>query len=202
MKEQLRDKTRDDLAEHLNRIGISSVLSSRDLPHESVGNKWWRRSLGVIELDGESIKWINIIKKDRSKDSPPKWWMFLGIPDHREIPESMSVNIKTKRKKSFPIFGKITGVTWQGQDRDLGLAHELSIDEEIDELATKLGNIRVQTLHNEFRGWVIEIDRRIAPSREQWTTLEKIAAICLRVSSELSNQPTEPYNQPPPPSPV
>lgn len=194
MKEQLRDKTRDELAEHLNRIGIDAVLSARDLPYENVGNRWWRRSLGVIEITGESIAWINIIKKDRSKDSPPKWWTLLGIPDHRNIPQSRSVNIKTKRKKSFPLFGKVIDVTWEGESRDLGLTQELSMDHEIKALATELGNIRVQTLHDDFRGWVIEIDRKIAPSKKHWSTLEKIAGICLRTSSVLSDQP-------PPPSP-
>jgi|TARA_B110000196_G_scaffold249120_1_gene218231 hypothetical protein len=192
MEDRFRDKTRDELAKHLNRIGINAVLSPRGLPHESVGNKWWRRSQGIIELSGGPIGWINIIKKDRSKDSPPKWWVFLGISDTRAIAQSRSVNIKTKRKKSFPIFGKVTSVTWEGQDRDLGLAHELSMDNEVKELATKLGNIRVQTLHDEFSGWVIEIDRKIAPTREQWGTLEKIAGVCLRTSSALCKQPPPP----------
>jgi hypothetical protein len=104
------------------------------------------------------------------------------------------VNIKTKRKKSFPLFGKVIDVTWEGESRDLGLTHELSMDHEIKALATELGNIRVQTLHDDFRGWVIEIDRKIAPSMKQWSNLEKIAGICLRASSVLSDQP-------PPPSP-
>ena len=192
MKEQLRDKTRDELAEHLNTIGIDAVLSARGRPHEDVGNKWWRRSLGVIDLSGGPIGWINVIKKDRSDKSPPRWWMFLGVPDSREIPESRSVNIKTKRKKSFPIFGKVIGVTWKGSGHGQMLAHELSIDQEIDNLAAEIGNLRVETLHGDFSGWTIEVDRKIAPTKSQWAALEKIAGICTRTSTQLPNQPSPP----------
>ena len=112
MREKLRDKTWDTLAERLNTIGVTATLSERDRPEEKVGNRLFRRSLGIIDIADEGlIKWINIIKQDRQKDSPPRWWVYLGVPGDRQIPESRSVNIRTKRKKSFPLFGKIVGVT-------------------------------------------------------------------------------------------
>ena len=112
MREKLRDKTRDTLAERLNTIGVTATLSERDRPEEKVGNRRFRRSLGIIDIADEGlIKWINIIKQDRQKDSPPRWWVYLGVPGDRQIPESRSVNIQIKRKKSFPLFGKIVGVT-------------------------------------------------------------------------------------------
>lgn len=94
MREKLRDKTRDTLAERLNTIGVAATQSERDRPEEKVGNRLFRRSLGIIDVaDGGLIKWINIIKQDRQKDSPPRWWVYLGVPGDRQIPESRSVNI-------------------------------------------------------------------------------------------------------------
>ena len=112
MREKLRDKTRDQLAENLNGIGVTATLSERDRPEEKVGNRLFRRSLGIIDIaDDGLIRWINIIKQDRQKDSPPRWWVYLGIPVDKQLPKSRSVNIRTKRKKSFPLFGRIIGVT-------------------------------------------------------------------------------------------
>ena len=50
MREKLRDKTRDNLAEQLNAIGINATLSERDRPEEKVGNRLFRRSLGIIDI--------------------------------------------------------------------------------------------------------------------------------------------------------
>ena len=181
MREKLRDKTRDTLAERLNTIGVTATLSERDRPEEKIGNRLFRRSLGIIDIADEGlIKWINIIKQDRQKDSPPRWWVYLGVPGDRQIPESRSVNILPKRKKSLPLFGKIVGVTWKGQDRNHGLAKKLSDEAETDNLATGIGNIRVQTLHEEFSGWSIEIDRRFDPTPEIWESLQSVADISVR----------------------
>ena len=181
MREKLRDKTRDKLAEQLNAIGVTATLSGRDRPEEKVGNRLFRRSLGIIDItDGGLIKWINIIKQDRQKDSPPRWWIYLGVPGDMQLPKSRSVNIRTKRKKSFPLFGKIIGVTWKGQDRNHGLAKKLSDDVETHNLATGIGNIRVQTLHEDFNGWSIEIDRRFDPTPEIWKSLQRVADISVK----------------------
>ena len=96
MKEKLRDKTRDDLAHALN-------------------------SLGVIDLPEGPIRWINILKRDRSKNSPPKWWINLCIPDERPVLIHKEVKVRTVRKKSFPLFGKVVDVAWKGEDYGTGL---------------------------------------------------------------------------------
>jgi hypothetical protein len=109
MREKLRDKTRDNLAEQLNAIGINATLSERDRTEEKVGNRLFRRSLGIIDItDDGLIKWINIIKQDRQKDSPPRWWIYLGVPGDMQLPKSRSVNIRTKRKNPFHFSEKLS----------------------------------------------------------------------------------------------
>jgi len=179
MREKLRDKTRDEFADHLNSIGVSSVLAERDRPEESVGNRKFLRSLGVIDIDGATIYWANVVRKDPSKDSPARWWINFGVPDERAIPKDQSIKIKTKRKKSFPVFGKVAEVKWEGQDRGLGLVRALTANNSISQTATDLGNIEVRSLHDDFQGWSIQFDRKIEPTIDHWEAIEELGEILL-----------------------
>ena len=69
MKERFRDKTRDDLANALDLIGVKAEMADRERAEEKVENSWYQRSLGVIDIAEGPISWINILKKDPSKDS-------------------------------------------------------------------------------------------------------------------------------------
>ena len=71
MVESLRDKTRDELAYNLNSLGVKAEMAERARPEDKIDNSWWQRSLGVIDIPEGPVRWINILKKDRSKDSPP-----------------------------------------------------------------------------------------------------------------------------------
>ncbi len=179
MREKLRDKTRDQLADHLNAIGVRSTLAERDRPEEQVGNRKFLHSLGVIDIDGGTIYWANIAKQDSTKDSPERWLIHFGVPDERAIPKEQSIKIKTKRKKSFPAFGNVAEVKWEGQDRSLGLIKALKANSAISQMATDLGNIEVRSLHDDFQGWYIQFDRKIEPTLDHWEALEELAEILL-----------------------
>ena len=126
MKDKFRDKTRDQLLDTLNLIGVKAEMTerkgvslgklsiSKDL--EKIENSWYQRSLGLIEVSESPIKWINVLKKDGSDKSPPRWWIVMGVEDTRVLSTSRKIQIKTIRKKKFPIFGKVIGV-------DLSLIH-------------------------------------------------------------------------------
>ena len=74
-KKNTRDKSRDDFYKHLLTLGINVSLAERGVIEEKLLNPWHRRSLGVIQINSDSmISYINIIKRDRSKDTPPRWW--------------------------------------------------------------------------------------------------------------------------------
>ena len=179
MQEQLQDKTRDDLADNLNAIGVKSTLAERDRPEEQVGNRKLLRSLGVIDIDGGTIYWANIVIKDSTKNSPPQWLIHFGVPDERAIPKEQSIKIKTKRKKAFPAFGAVAEVKWEGQDQGLGLVKALKANSAISQMATDLGNIEVRSLHDDFQGWYIQFDRKIEPTLDHWEALEELAEILL-----------------------
>lgn len=175
MREFLRDKTRDKLALNLHSLGVSAVLSERNRIEEKVENSWYQRSLGIIDIPEGSIQWINILKKDGSKNSPPRWWVILGIPDERPVPDHKTVDIKTIRKKKIPIFGRVIDVTWKGDDYGTGLSETLSGDEAIKNLAKNIGNLTIHSYTKEFQGWTLQVDRRFSLTTKDWEAIQKIA---------------------------
>ncbi|MFO7996194.1 MAG: hypothetical protein R6U93_03470 [Dehalococcoidia bacterium] len=175
MREILRDKSRDKLAQELNSLGIRADLAERGRAEEKVENSWYQRSLGVIDIPDGAVRWINILKKDASKNSPPLWWVTLGIPDERPLSKHQAVDIKTIRKRVFPLFGKVVDVTWRGKDHHTGLAEVLSNDEAVKALAKRIGNLTIHSYAKEFQGWTLTVDRRFEPTSQDWNTIQKIA---------------------------
>ena len=150
MKNVFRDKTRDNLARNLNSLGIRAELAERGRAEEQVENSWYQRSLGIIDISEGLATWINILKKDGSKNSPPRWWVIIGIPDERPLSNHKAVDIKTIRKKTFPLFGKVVDVTWKGEDHHTGLAEVLSNDEAVKNLAKRIGNLTIHSYAKDF----------------------------------------------------
>ena len=175
MREKFRDKTRDDLTHALNSLGIQAEMAERGRAEEKVHNAWHQRSLGIIDLPVGPVRWINVIKKDGSQYSPPSWWVNLCIPDETPVSSHDTVKIRTVRKKTFPLLGKVVGATWMGDDASTGLVQTLSIDDIVAGLAARIGNLEIRSYAQEFQGWTLQVDRRFTPTNEDWASIEKIA---------------------------
>ena len=175
MKERFRDKSRDELAYALNSLGVKAEMTERGSVEEKAENSWHQRSLGVIDIPEGQIRWINILKRDGSDKSPPKWWVVLGIPDDRPVSSHQKVKIKTVRKKTFPLLGKVVDVIWKGGDGGTGLVNTLSKDVPTKTLAKRIGNLEIKSHANGFQGWTLTIDKRFRPTSQDWETIEKIA---------------------------
>ena len=115
----------------LNSVGAKAEMAERGRVEEKVESSWYQRSLGIIDISKGPIRWINILKRDRQRDSPPRWWVIFGMPDERPISDRQAVKIKTVRKKTFPLFGKVVDV--------------LSNDETVKNLAKKIGNLEIRS---------------------------------------------------------
>jgi hypothetical protein len=177
MIEWLRDKTRDNLTRDISSLGITAIMSKRNRPEEKIVKTWYQRSLGIIDIGGEAVKWINILKNDGSEDSPPQWWIVFGIPDEKGI--SQTVNIKTIKKKRFPVLGTVVDVTWKGNDSATGLIDLLSLDEEIKNFTQSNGNLAIRSHTGKFQGWTLQVDERFKPTDQDWATIRKIAKYML-----------------------
>ncbi len=188
-KEKIRDKSRDNLYQNLVNIGVDCEFAERGINEEKLFNPWYRRSLGIININSNSpIKYVNIIKQDRSKDSPPRWWYFFAIPSYKIRSKDDYLEVKTIRKKTFPIWGKVKSVIWKSNDNGKKLAEKFTEDSEINELVMKLGDIKVQSLHKNFSGFSIELENRFKqiPSLilHQWNILNRISSMCLDLDND------------------
>jgi hypothetical protein len=190
MKEKWRDKTRDEIASAINSLGIKTEMAERKRTEEKILDSWWTRSLGIIDIPEGPIKWINVIKKDGSDKSPPRWWIIFGIPDGRLTSNGQKIKIRTIRKKSFPLFGKIIDVTWKGNDHGTGIVNTLSNDTATDKLAERIGNLEIRTHAKEFHGWTLQVDRKLnwfepSTTGEDWQDIRKIADYLLSLPVSL-----------------
>ena len=178
-REMLRDKTREDMAQFLSGVGVKTELSDRGRPEESISlSHGWlpgRNSLGIIDIEDGLIPFINVIRtKARDKNSPPRYNYVFCVPDKTIPIEHNALSIKTTRRKSFPIFGKVLGVEWQGASNVEPLVKLFSEDHEINEFVTQFGDVNIKTHPNKFQGWTIEVTKR-GVMADYWNTLQKIA---------------------------
>ena len=192
MREMLRDKSRDEMAENLNASGVKAEMADRGRPEEGIRSgstllrPFGQQSLGLIDiLDDGPIRWINVVRiKRRDKNSGPRYRAVLGIPDDSIPMNHKQLKIKTVRKKAFPVFGQVTDVYWESKGNLQPLVKVFSDDVDIDNVVTDLGNMSVYTHPNKFQGWTLELGRMFVPTESRWATFQKIANYLL--SSHLS----------------
>ena len=145
-----------------------------------------KSSLGLIDIRTDSpISWINVVRTKRAdKHGPARYRVVFGIPDQSIPMNHKQLKLKTVRKKTFPLFGKVIDVSWKGKAHTLLLAKTLSEDEEIDRAVADLGDVTIFTHPNQFQGWTIEINKIFSPhppavTIDRWESLEKIAGYLL-----------------------
>ena len=186
MREALRDKSRDTMAASLEAAGIQAEMVDRDLrrPEEKIRTfqLFGKSSLGLIDIRTDSpISWINVVRTKRAdKHGPARYRVVFGIPDQSIPMNHKQLKLKTVRKKTFPLFGKVIDVSWRGEAHTLPLAKTLSEDEEIDRAVADLGDVTIFTHPNQFQGWTIEINKIFSPhppavTIDRWEALKKIA---------------------------
>ena len=173
--DRFRDKTRDTLAEAFVELGVAAEMAERDRPEESLGKRLFTRSLGMIDISGGPIAWVNVIKQDGSDKSPPQWWFIFGIPDNRKMPKEGAIKLTTLRKKSFPLFGQVLDVSWRGKDRGTGLINVLSEDSTIDEMVKRVKDMELQNRTTIFQGWTLRTGKNFELTTGDWEALQTIA---------------------------
>ena len=124
------------------------------MEQEKIGDEWYTRRQGIINIQDHPIKWINICKKYTSKDSWTSWKYIFIVPDERLVSGKDKIKIKAIRKKSFPVFGKVIDTIWKGVDSS-GLTHTLSNDIEIKSLAKIIGDIHIESFSEPSPGWFL-----------------------------------------------
>ena len=180
MRERLRDKSRDTLTDALNLLGVDAEMAERGRAEEDIQKPWGKRSLGIIDIPEGAFRWINVVKQDGSRYSPPKRWTVLGIPDERPVWTSQAVKVRTVRRRSFPLLGRVMSVEWKGEEHDAGLIRTLAIDPAVTAFATRTGNLEVRRYTEEFQGWTLQVDKVFEPTHQDWAAIERTAEHLLR----------------------
>lgn len=180
-KKKLRSKARDELSAGLQKLGLSTEISERDRPEEKF-TSWRGDSLGVINIEDEHIRWVNLKRRVESSKNSTRvhWYSEYGIPDPRLTPRSPEISLKTIRKKSFPIFGRVHDVEWSGKDFDLGLESRLENDPSIKQTIMKGRDVELQA-KPEHGCWIMTVRRKETPSRDQWACYKTIAQHALSI---------------------
>lgn len=179
MKERFRDKTRDELTLALNELGIAATMAERGRSEEEILDRWMNRSQGVIALPAGPIRWINCLKQDGSQYSPPQWWTVFGIPDVRAFSGHRAVKFKTARKKSFPLFGKVVDVAWQGEDHATRLLSVFANDPAVKSFVKRTGDVVVESHSEGFQGWTVQVSGKFKASQQDWDIVLRIAGCLL-----------------------
>ena len=55
IKETLREKSRDNLTNTLIKIGINAQMAERGLEQEKIGDEWYTKKLGIINVQDLSL---------------------------------------------------------------------------------------------------------------------------------------------------
>ena len=74
-------------------------------------------------------------------------------------------------------------VKWEPNSNSNNLARIFTEDNDINYLSISLGDIKVQSLHDNFSGFSIELEFKVKEKKLNqisWTTLNKIAKYCLK----------------------
>ena len=187
MGEIFRDKNRDNLTNALNAIGIRAAMLERGRAEENIRDKTmgiFGSSLGIIQIGGDQIPWINVVRVHRrGKNNPAKYRAVFGILDPTLPSEHHPLQIKTVRKKSFPVFGKVIDVHWEARDALAPLVNVFSQDEDIINFVKDIGDIEVHTHPRQFQGWTVEVTTLhkvfMPVVADQWNVLHKIADLLL-----------------------
>jgi len=134
---------------------------------------WITKSIGFVEIIEGPIKWANITYRGRSDRTPPQWKLILGIPDNTVPLQHDKVDLRPKRKRTFPLFGKVIDVEWKGNDFGLGLLSKYRDDSFISATIAKIGKVQsIETHPSIYQGWTIDL-RHI--NEELWQLSQKIA---------------------------
>ena len=157
--ELFRDKNRDRMAERLSAIGIKATMLERGRAEAQIRKRAiWESSLGIIQVAGDQITWVNVVRiRRRGKSNPAQYRAFFGIPDPTFPVEHHPLKIKTMREKSLPVFGKVIDVRWEAMDALAPLVDVFSKDEDIINFVKDVGDIEVHTHPKQFQGWTVEV---------------------------------------------
>jgi len=179
-KDIFRDETRDRVCEILQDMGINAKMSERGRPEESVGLRPYFKSLGMIEIAEGPIRWVNVIRKKIAHKT--EYFLNYGVPDPRLDSASPKVLFKSEPERKLIIFGKISDLTWEGEDSGTGIIDRIKSDGSLKETIIKSKVVFTITAYGKGGYWIISssysellVSPTHFPSEQEWSSCQMIA---------------------------
>ncbi len=170
VQEAFRDKTRDRLCAALQTLGADATLAPAGRPQEWIGEG---ESLGVIDISGGPIRWVNVRKvvTGWGENQSVQYFSDYGVPDSRRVPP---LNVRSVREKNFPLIGKVVDVRWEGEIWETGVVHRLSSDPSIRSSIMSGSDVTIEGRPGS-RCWLITRRDGATPSAQMWGCYQAIA---------------------------
>ena len=178
LRESLRDRARDNICTGLQRLGVHAQMADRGRPEEDTG----KGSLGVIDIADGPIPWVNV-RKVVYQGGPPSssgtsttYYTDYGIKVPYRLPRA---TIKSVRRKTFPVLGRVVDVDWRARGSDRGSAlvadvlRRLREDTWVREAIIATRDVRITGHLGSF--WVVSTETRDVPTRQAWDCYQATA---------------------------
>jgi hypothetical protein len=162
---------REKLHQALRDAGLEANLAKRGRAEEKTGES----SLGLIEITGQPINWVNVNSRT-SEEGETSYYLNFGLTDWRLRPQTPDIVIRSVRRKRFLIFGSVTDIFWKGREAPVEIIGMLNGDLAIKELLLQDGNLSIRA-HGRYHCWTItpDVSDVAVPSPALWHCYRRIA---------------------------
>jgi hypothetical protein len=129
-------QTVEQLLQHLQEIGIKASLVEKGVDEERVGvsHSFMRSSMGVIEITGRNIDYINVIGV--ASQYGVNYFLDYLIRSPGQSRQKRQKKTRMIRKKSPALWGRVVDVEWKG---DVYLSQQLNLDYRLKDILLQTG---------------------------------------------------------------
>lgn len=169
LKETYRDKTRDDICDHLQSLGIDAQMVERSRAEEKIECGGYNKSLGMIVISKGPIRWINVVKRSVGQDVT--YVVKYGVPDPILGPNSPEPSIRSVIDSSK----EVLDLKWEGKDSG-GIVNRLNNDILLKQTIIMMRRLEVNIrAHSDHGCWIISTNTGAQLSVELWNCNQRIA---------------------------
>jgi len=207
------NRTRQRLCTHLRTLDLNVQIPERGLPEEGISGGLMGTSIGLIEVQGSPIRWINMLEHPASRYASAAFTNVYVVPDRR-VRSGGYLELRSVRQRNASVYGRVIDLYWTAnfvgtrvtatlkgewdEDMEDRLLDRINNDASLKESLIRLNeDITIRSVPN-FWCWAISSGsyqenglgleaRRLGPSREQWDCYEMIARHLLESSAEESD---------------
>lgn len=213
LKEKMRDKTVDNLCNHLRSIALDAQMVERGRLEEQFHTNWpksfvflrtYEKSMGLIEIRNSPINFVSVIQREIGSTttsvagSTAKCYGYAYLVPHQAIYSERALRLRSVRVKNLPLVGRVVDIRWvanfQGEliwriSNDVALTESLTMLKEDVEIFS-------YPSHGESGYWLIVSSlfptpwwgrsRQPFPSRQQWDCYEAIVHHLVESGSKVA----------------